>query len=173
MSFSIRAGTRADADAIEHIRRATWHTTYGEILNARAIDNATQGFADGWRRNFKPEANQFVYIAEAKGKPVGFILGGPSREPWPDYPGEIYLLYVLAEFQCQGIGKQLMLKAHEALLAANLAPYFLFAIGEVKAPQAFYARVGGKDINRNKAFSIDGTPLTDVAFGWKEAPFGA
>lgn len=173
MSFSIRAGTCADADAIEHIRRVTWHTTYGEILGPRAIDSATQGFAERWRRDFKPEANQFVFMAESAGKPAGFILGGPSREPWPDYPGEIYLLYVLDEFQRQGVGKQLMLKAHEALAATNLTPYFLFAIGEVKAPQAFYARAGGKDINRNKTFSIEGTPLTDVAFGWTTRPFSA
>jgi len=173
MAFSIRAGSRADADAIEHIRRVTWHTTYNSILNARAIDGATQGFADRWRRDFKPDGGQFVFIAESAGKPVGFILGGPSREAWADYPGEIYLLYVLDEFQRQGIGKQLMIKAHEALSAAKLAPYFLFAIGEVKAPQAFYTRAGGKDITRSKGFSIAGTPLTDIAFGWTMRPFGA
>src|SRR5262249_23477995 len=153
--------------------RVTWHSTYSELLAPSAIDSATKGFAERWRRDFNPEAKQFVFMAESASKPVGFILGGPSREPWPDYRGEIYLFYVLEAFQRQGIGKQLMCKAHEALTAADLSPYFLFAIGEAKAPQAFYARAGGKDLKRNKAFAIEGTPLTDVAFGWTRTSFSA
>jgi Acetyltransferase (GNAT) family. len=50
-----------------------------------------------------------VYVAENKsGKIVGFAAGGRERMGKYMYQGELFAIYILEEYQRQGIGRQLL-----------------------------------------------------------------
>ncbi|BCU83346.1 hypothetical protein JIR001_31290 [Polycladomyces abyssicola] len=48
-----------------------------------------------------------MYVAENEfGTIVGFTGEGRERSGEPGYDGELYAIYLLKEFQCQGIGSE-------------------------------------------------------------------
>ena len=47
-------------------------------------------------------------LANLDGEVVGFITGGPIREPIQSYDAELYAIYLLQPAQGQGMGRQLL-----------------------------------------------------------------
>lgn len=62
-----------------------------------------------------------MYVAEADGRGVvGFISGGPERTGDPAYAGEVYAVYILGQYQRQGIGRQLVVTLVNQLLREGM-----------------------------------------------------
>lgn len=50
-----------------------------------------------------------IYVAlNEKEQIIGFASGGKSRSPEYPYDGELYAIYLLKEYQQQGIGRKLI-----------------------------------------------------------------
>ncbi len=172
----IRAATSDDAAAMARVHVDTWRMAYRDILPADFLDGLSYETREQrWRDSFAQAGpQQFILVVEdaaggaATGSAaslVGFARGGPEREGTPGYDGEIYAIYVLAEHQHRGTGRQLMAACARHLAAEGFRAAMLWTLEENQRARAFYEALGGQLIGR-KPVVIGETPLIEVAYGW-------
>ncbi len=168
----IRAATFEDIPQMVRVNVDTWRTAYRDILPASLLDGLSYEVREQrWRDSFAQAGpGQFTLVAEDAGgggaaSVVGFARGGPERDGTPGYDGEIYAIYVLAEQQHRGTGRQLMAACARHLAAEGFRAAMLWTLEENQRARAFYEALGGQLIGR-KATVIGGTPFMEVAYGW-------
>ncbi len=169
MEIRIRETKRADAASIAKVQMDTWRTTYAgivpdEYLNSLSYRNGELWWADVLTTN-RPSASLFV--AEAKGgEIVGFSGGGPEREGNQTYEGELYTIYILEEYQRRGVGRRLVSAVARSLLTVGARSMLLWVLKDNHPSRRFYEALGGEKVGQ-KAISIGGSNLLEVAYGWK------
>ena len=99
----IRPSQRSDAHSISRVYVKTWQDTYLGIvpyayLTTMSIPQLAQAFLSDLKSN-----HVVSFIAEDRGRVVGFITGGYETNGDSIYCGEIYTLYVLNKYQRQGV----------------------------------------------------------------------
>ncbi|MBO5338034.1 MAG: GNAT family N-acetyltransferase [Lachnospiraceae bacterium] len=135
-----------DCLPIAKLKGIVWNTTYKGIYTDEALANY-----DVLKNKIifeqivnNPEIE--VYVAVNIEQIVGFMTCGKPYKPFEDFQQEIGMLYILKEYQRQGIGKtffniarqQAALKGHNKfLVAVNKKNY---------EAQKFYIEMGGKMI---------------------------
>ena len=99
----------------------------------------------------------------------GLISGGYARQADDIYDGEIYALYVLRNYQRQGIGTQLMLALATALNRNDIYSMLVWVL-EHNPCRRFYERLNGMVLGKKAAKSCncrsDAGPswMTDAGF---------
>ena len=86
----------------------TWRDTYLSVipydyLHSMSVTQHEQSFVNELKNK-----HTIGFVAEDRGRAVGFVTGGYERHGDKVYGGEIYTLYVLKNFQRQGIGTELV-----------------------------------------------------------------
>lgn len=164
----VRAAREADAEAIARVHVETWRSTYEglvpwDYLKGLSVDERTQM----WREIIgRPESRVFVAETGRPARVFGFAAAGPSR--WADLPydAELYAIYLLPAHQRQGVGRQLLAAAADAL--GRLGFRGLVAWVLAKNPsRAFYEQLGGKDVGRRDDM-IAGIFLEERAYGFED-----
>jgi GNAT superfamily N-acetyltransferase len=166
----IRPATVQDATAMAHVHVESWRTTYKGIVPADFLARLSYAQREQfWRQVLTdPGSRTVVYVAEDEhGQVVGCASGGPERSEDPVYTGELYAIYLLAQYQRQGIGRQLVITLANRLLQDGMTALQLWVLAENPARQ-FYERLGGRLVYE-KTVTIGGVPLLEVAYGWQDA----
>jgi len=166
----IRAATVDDAPGMARVHVDTWRAAYRGIVAAAFLDALSyEARTERWRENLNQAGpQQFTLVAEDDGgEVVGFAGGGPERDGTPGYDGEIYAVYVLAQYQHRGIGRQLMSAGAHHLMDRGFGAAMLWALEANWRAQSFYEALGGRLIGR-KMKTIGDTPLVEVAYGWPD-----
>lgn len=105
------------------------------------------------------EQQAAITVAEVNGEPVGFIWtvdkGAFQRS------GYIMLIGVRSDRQGQGVGRVLMLAAETALFA-QVADLFLLVSDFNQAAQAFYQRLGYRQVGAIPDYVVAG--ITELIF---------
>jgi len=164
MSIAIRQACIDDAAAIARVQIASWRTTYRGIVPNRYLESLDVEVRTArWKEAFAaPMA--VLFVAEAEGEIFGFISGGKLREPIGDCDGELYAIYLLREWQGQGIGRRLTQKLAAALLGAGYQSMAVWVLARNPAVD-FYKRLGALPLAA-KTIEIGGAQLEEVALGW-------
>ncbi|HEV8229561.1 MAG TPA: GNAT family N-acetyltransferase [Candidatus Limnocylindria bacterium] len=163
----VRHATPDDAGAIERVRTDTWRHAYRRLLPDAVLDRL--GY-DPSRRRTQMEtmsADRFVLVAEQDTAVVGFCLGGPSRTPDPEYPGEVYAIYVLPAAQGRGIGRALLHAAARELIARGLGGMLIWVLSSNAPSRAFYERMGGVFV-RDEERELEGIKIIESGYGWTD-----
>lgn len=166
MKVSIRPALPADANGIARAHVASWRTSYqgivrDDILAGLSMDER----ACYWQRQLETEQpGYFVYVAEQDGNIIGFTSGGMERSGDLLYKGEIYALYLLEEYQRQGIGRMLVEASVISLLAGGLESMLIWVLRD-NPSRRFYETIGGVYV-REQEIEIRGQKLVEVAYGW-------
>lgn len=124
--MEIRRMTPADYDSAY----ALWRQTPGMGLNS--LDDSREGIERFLQRN--PDT---CFAAVADGEVAGVILCGHDGRR-----GYLYHTAVLARYQRQGIGRQLVEAALAALSRAGISKVALVAFSRNQAGNAFWERMG-------------------------------
>ena len=132
----IRQMIEEDIAAVQHIARETWKATYKELLP----ETVQQKFLDSaysapmlLKRMEKTE----VLIAECNGRAVGFFNMTRIDE---DGDSELTALYILPDYQRQGIGMELF---QGALTLLDDAVKLFVYVDDLNDPaKAFYEKLG-------------------------------
>jgi GNAT superfamily N-acetyltransferase len=103
-------------------------------------------------------------VAQDEKSIVGFASGGPERSGHLHYDGELYAIYILDAYQCQGIGRELVSRVAERLLEQGMESLVVWVLA-VTPSRRFYERLGGKEA-AEKTVHIGGVQLDEVAYGW-------
>lgn len=165
----IREAVLADAAAIARVHVDSWRTTYRGIVPDGYLASLSYEQRERvWQGNLSAaRAEEFVYVAEKDGGPVvGFASGGPQNSGDAEYAGELYAIYLLASYQGQGIGRQLVRAIARQLLQADL-PSMLVWVLVSNPSRSFYEALGGKELYE-KPITIGGASLVEVAYGWPD-----
>jgi ribosomal protein S18 acetylase RimI-like enzyme len=111
--------------------------------------------------NIIPEG--VVYVAENRdGEIVGFSSGGKERSgKYNAFDGELYAIYILKEYQGQGIGKALIKPIIEEIKRMGLYSMVVIVLKN-NISRLFYEALGGKKIDEVYT-DIAGKQLSELA----------
>lgn len=177
----IRPATTDDAAGIASAHVRAWKTAYRGILPDSFLDALEPASRiDRWRDSLGPSAGRrLTFVAEipardrtGTGEITGFVSGGPERDginaDGIAYDGEIYGLYLIAEYRRQGTGHRLVGVATQALIDRGTRSVVIWALQKNTPARAFYEGLGGVLIGE-KTVTIGSSNLVDVAYGWPDA----
>jgi ribosomal protein S18 acetylase RimI-like enzyme len=138
LKIKIRISTPNDVFKIREIQRITWIETYPNAKAGISVEDIKNKFKDDKtligkkkieeRKEKYKDKRKRTWVAEHKEEMVGFCLASREEEK-----GRIKAIYVLPEYQGEGIGSKLMKKAIEWLseekqIYINVVEYNLKAI---------------------------------------------
>lgn len=160
----IRPSKRSDAHSIARVYVITWQDTYLSVLpyaylTTMSIPQHAQAFLNELKNN-----HVVSFIAEDRGRVVGFITGGYERNGDCIYSGEIYTLYVLKNHQRQGIGLKLV-----TTLAKQLNKFGIYSmlvqVLKQNPYRHFYKKINGIYL-KTQRLPFAGETLDVEFYGW-------
>ncbi|GIP43856.1 putative N-acetyltransferase YuaI [Paenibacillus sp. J45TS6] len=163
----IRSAIQSDAVQIAEVHVNSWRTTYKGIVPDSYLDNLSvakrtllwEKQLDGGNEGSK------IFVAENEaGQIVGFVSGGLNRLESMPFDSEIYAIYLLEEYQRQGIGELLMSSITSFLTDQGYKSTYLWAL-EDNRYRSFYEKLGGVLTGREE-IEIGSVKLGEIAFGW-------
>ena len=165
--IKIRQATIKDAEKIAYIKVITWKDTYKNLLDASYLSRlkVTQATIRKWEKRIVNAKNKktFIWVALESNQIVGFLWGGESRVPKIEKLDlEIYGLYVLPQYQHQGIGKKLFLTFNNRV--GN--EFFLWMLKGNKS-ELFYEKLKCKKSKYLNPVTIGNKQYQEIAFVYK------
>lgn len=164
--MNIRKATFLDAKGIAQVHVDSWTTTYrgnvpDEYLNQLTYDSREQL----WKKNLE---NVDVLVAEDEiGRIIGFADNGKERTgKHKKLEGEVYSIYILQDYQGQGLGKLLLKEMVNDLLNKGMDSMLIWVLKDNRSC-GFYEKKGGKVVE-SKSLEITGKQLIEVAYGWED-----
>lgn len=176
MMFSIRPAIPADIPAIAFIHVDGWRSSYGDVVGRAFLESLNvEEKEKNWGVWFSGGQVDVLLAEDETGKPAGFISFGklktapPGMSPIrPLYTAEVYAIYILRDFQGQGLGRRLMSAAAAQLKEKKHKSLCLWVVEGNKRAIEFYKALGGQRCGK-KPTEIGGHAMTDVCFGWRDA----
>ena len=165
----IRPAQPDDAFAMARVHVDTWRTTYaGSVPDAHLTNPSYERCQANWIEHLSnPQGETHAFVAEAQaGHIVAIASGGPLRDAWAGFDGELYVLYVLKAFQGTGYGRLLVTRVAHDLASRGYHSLVAWVLNDNPACR-FYERLGGR-LAAEKVVEIGGRPLLDVAYVWPD-----
>ena len=163
----IREADQSDAVGIARVQVDAWRITYKGIVPNNYL--ATLNYekrAERWRQILDSDENNFTFVAETSDvQIVGFASAGEMEEPDANFAGELIAIYLLEEYQRQGIGKLLVKAVTQRFLQKEIFSMSVWVLAE-NPFRKFYESLGGDYISE-KQTEIGGASLVEVSYGWK------
>lgn len=168
----IRKAVLSDAEAISHVHIRTWQDAYAHIFPRERLAELTDTFAaraDHWREQIAvPESIPVLVVAETPGgQVVGFAGAGKQTDPEHLYESELFVLYILPEFQHQGMGQALFTAVVKDLQQLGFDSMMLWALAQNQSARHFYEKAGGILIGE-KEYDRWGGQYPLVGYGWPD-----
>jgi ribosomal protein S18 acetylase RimI-like enzyme len=164
--IQIREAGERDAQALAWVHVESWKSTYRGLVPDSYLDSLERSArADDFRDWFKEPGDRFLLAAfNPEGELAGFVSGGKERENHEPGTGELYAIYLLEEYQRQGIGRMLFSACSARLkklgyrrmilysMAGNSHRWFYASLGGTQETCVKRAQIGGKSFNLSKFF---------------------
>lgn len=146
MEYKIRKTTKNDVEELSRLKQIMWMQTYRGIYSDDVIDNF----------DYEKHKNKFLklidnpdinfYVVESDNKLIGYMTYGLPTRPFRDYEQEIGLLYLLKEYQRNGIGRELFNIAFNGIKEKGYKEFFISCNKYNVNAQEFYKKMGGEVI---------------------------
>ena len=160
----IRPSHSDDAHAMSRVYVQTWRDTYLGVL---PFGYLLEMSASRHEQALLDELNSqriMSFVAEQAGRIVGFITGGFERNGDEIYSGEICTLYVLKNFQRQGIGRKLVSALSRQLGRSGIYS-MLVRVLKLNPYRRFYQKINGIYI-KSERMPFAGEVLEVEIYGW-------
>lgn len=164
---TFREASLTDCEEVARVHVRAWQDSFRGIVPQAFLDRMsaaqraeafTQGFSAPFYR---------MYVAEMDGRSiVGFADFGEPRGEIDGYEAELYSIYILPEFQRQGVGQRLVELGVRFLLASDRRSMYLLTL-EASPYRKFYDKLGGQVV-RQKQINIDGLAYTELIYAWPD-----
>ena len=162
--MNIREAKVEDMSFIVDINIEMWRKTYKDIMKEEIFlmreKNRENSIIIMKEKLLSKE--YFYKVVSIDNKIVGFISYGKSRDVEADNLGEIYAIYILEEFQKNGIGEKLVSYAKDDLKEKGYSSLVIWTLEENRN-RKFYEKIGGKEFS-NRQIDILGQNLKEVGY---------
>jgi len=164
--MKIRKAVLADASGIAKVHVDSWRTTYADIVPKDYLNRLSYESREQLWKNSIP--NGGVYVAETStGEIVGFLSGGKERTGnYPNYVGELYAIYILKEYQGNGLGKLLVKPLIEELQLQNISTMMVLVLEDNRS-RLFYEALGAEKIDTIEV-EFSGKIVKELVYGWSD-----
>jgi ribosomal protein S18 acetylase RimI-like enzyme len=165
----IREARPQDVPAIAIVHVDCWRTTYQGIVASEFLASLSYEERERMWLNVLSSSTGpvFLYVVETSdGAVVGFAAAGPEREGDTTYKGEIYAIYLLQNYQRQGVGGALFRVCARELEQRGFTSLLLWVL-KANPARHFYEALGGK-VLREREVQIGNERLFEVAYGWTD-----
>ncbi|MFO1061808.1 MAG: GNAT family N-acetyltransferase [Dongiaceae bacterium] len=165
----IRKARPADARGIARVHVESWRTTYAGIIPDRVmIGMSVDDKAAGWRKLLTRRAPREAVLVASRPDAgiVGFASLGPAQALTHRFAAELYMIYVLTDWQDRGIGRGLLQGAFAHLAGQGLGSAFAWVLADNPA-RFFYEAVGATRAGERDE-TLWGVSLHELAYGWSD-----
>lgn len=163
--MKIREAKQTDAKGIAKVHVDSWRTTYKNIISDDFLQKLSyEQRTNIWIQNLSNESN-YVFVAENnEGEIVGFADCGKRLTNQIDHSGDLTSIYILEEYQGQGIGKQLIHQLFLQFEKLGFNRVFVEVLADNKT-RFFYEYYGAKLLKTEK-IKIGGMNLSLLVYEW-------
>ena len=163
----IRRALPSDAPGIARVDVESWRSTYVGLVPDDILSSYDYSERERARRSLLADESRVTYVAEHKTDGiVGFLSGGPARMDDMPFAGELYAIYLLEQYQRQGIGRRLVRELCAWLLSQSLTSMYTWVLEE-NPSRHFYESLGGIEFRR-QTMALAGHEVAEVAYGWDD-----
>lgn len=144
-SLVIRDATSLDIPALARLHVRTWNATHGWRPNGPTYQLRERQWRDAFSH---VDGSWFcLVIQSASGELVGFAKGVRYKQSDPpDFAGELNKIYLLREYQRQGLGRRLVGHVARRFLSQGIRSMVLF--GDARNPSCrFWDALGGERLH--------------------------
>jgi ribosomal protein S18 acetylase RimI-like enzyme len=161
----IRCARVEDSRAIAEVHVASWQSTYaGQIPDEYLAGLCIPARETAWRASFSNETHR-IFLSEEGGVVKGFVSFGPSRDNDASAnTGEVYAIYLLAEYQGRGVGRALWQGAIEALKKHGSTDVTVWVLDTNSAARKFYEARGCSLDGASKNSVIGGNAVVELRY---------
>lgn len=166
--YIVREATFEDAEAISTIHVNTWKNTYKDLVDEKDLTNMTyENRIILWETVLRMDKEkQCTFVIQDDDKVVGFISGGPERTKRFNYDSEIYNIYILDEYQKEGLGSQLLEVFAKEMIDYGHQSLLVWILKHNPSSQ-FYERYGATSVGE-EATQIGEGSYEETAYGWDD-----
>ena len=174
VTATIRRAGPGDARAIARVHVESWRSAYAGIIPDRVmVGMSVDDKAAFWRRMvLRSNSRSAVLVASlaetgaSRSEIVGFASCAAANHAPPGYDGEVQTLYVLPDWQEQGLGRALLCGCFQALRGAGFSSAVVWVLAQNPA-RFFYEAMGGRRIGERTEM-LWGAELPEIAYGWPD-----
>ena len=174
VTATIRRAVPGDARAIARVHVESWRSAYAGILPDRVmVEMSIDDKAAFWRRMvLRAGSRQAVLVASltetggSGSEIVGFASCAAASFAPPGFDGEVQTLYVLPDWQEQGLGRALLHGCFQALRGAGFRSAFVWVLAQ-NPSRFFYEAMGGRKVGERTEI-LWGVELPEIAYGWPD-----
>lgn len=165
----IREYKKEDLYSVAKVHVDVWNSTYSNIileeyLRNRTYENQVKRWSDRLFDN--PDTKEFMFVVENRDNEVIGFSSATIDDKDCKYDSILYTLYILEEYQKQGLGKMLVKAVASKLKVLGARSMILWAFAENDAC-SFYEHLGGKR-SEERTVNIGGNDLLEIAFVWDD-----
>ncbi len=165
----IRQADVADVSSIAEVHVRSWLKAYRGLIPDPVLDDLSVGQREKmWREAISRPASTAdrVWVAEQRGRIVGFASAGPTRDDDedPQDTGEIYAIYLEPEAQGQGIRRRLFRRAVEGLREQGFRAATLWVLAANFRTRLFYEAAGWLTDGTERTLTVRGSDLLEARY---------
>lgn len=167
----VRDASLDDAGAIADLHVRSWRTAYRGIVPDAILDGlSVEARREFWtkaigRASAEPSTGARVWVIEDGGVVRGFAETRPSRDhDAAPGTGEVHAIYLAPEAWGRGLGRKLLSRAAEDLLARGFTPVILWVIEANTNGRRFYERLGWQPDGARQPIDFDGVLVDEIRY---------
>ncbi len=162
-NISYRKATVEDCYSIAELKGVVWNTTYKGIYSDEKLTGYDVKKNEQILRSIVNNLEIEVYVATDNDRIVGFMTCGKPYKPFRHYEQEVGLLYILKEYQKQGIGKGFLEIARKQVKESGYDEFMVAVNSQNVNAIQFYLAMGGKIVvSEEKQLRIEFMCIVDL-----------
>jgi len=163
----IRKASVTDAHAIGKVSVESWQTTYRGIMADRVLQRlSVDDRVENWKNTIQTDESTAFVAVDAHEQIIGYVDMAVKETASSTSFGEITAIYLLEDWQGQGIGKKLLLTAFTCFLEQSIHTVQVEVLAE-NISRLFYQQLGAEMIEM-KHIQIAGDVLDLLVYEWKD-----
>lgn len=154
-----------DAPALARVHVESWRKSFAgiapqEFLDKMSVETREQRF----REAFSTPGHKMFVAEDTNRGIIGFADFGPPGNSSSPFEAALYAIYLLQDYQRQGIGENLFRLCQREMIADGFNSMYLDAL-EASPYKKFYEKMGGRIIGKGNHFLAD-VEYKTVIYGW-------
>ncbi|MEK4303128.1 GNAT family N-acetyltransferase [Oceanobacillus sp. FSL K6-0251] len=163
----IRKADVTDAGAIGKVSVESWQTTYRGIMADRVLKRlSVEDRVENWKNTIQADESTTFVAVDTEEQIGGFLNIAVKESADSARIGEITAVYLLENWQGQGIGKMLLLTAFTCFVEQSIYTVRVEVLSENDS-RLFYEQFGAEMIEK-KNIQIADDVLDLLVYEWKD-----